>query len=245
MIKAKRFWKAVEVAPQRNAHEWGVTLDGRPLKTPQKDLLHLPNRALAEAVAEEWRALPEGEEINPALLPITRMANLVCDKLPGARSDIIEMLADYTMTDLLCYRAAAPEALVEAQRAAWDGYLERFAQKSGAPLRVNIGIMPIAQPAGARDYAARRMEALSDFELAAFHELVTILGSMVLALAILDDECPADAAFEHANLDEIHQEEQWGADSQAKDARAARYRAFKTADLCRELGRKGNESALF
>lgn len=209
----KRFWTAAEVAP--SGAGWTVTLDGRAVKTPAKTLLEVPTEALAKEIAAEWQA--QEERVNPATMPFTRMSNSAQDKVAPQRMAVAEMLAAYGDSDLLCYRADAPESLVAAQRAGWDPLLDWAEQMFGARLETRTGVMHAPQAPAALDRLAREVHALPPFPLAAFHDLVSLSGSLVLALATIHGARSPDEAWQLSRVDETWQEEQWGRDEEAAE----------------------------
>ena len=222
----KRFWKEAQVLPAVGG--FAVHLDGRPVKTPAKAALILPNRAMAEAVAAEWNA--QDGVLDPETMPCTRAANSALDKLSVQRAEVAAMLAAYGGSDLLCYRATRPQPLIERQAAAWTPLLDWAAAEFGAPLVVTPGVMPTAQPEDSLARLAAQVDALDPFRLAAFHDLVAISGSLVLALAVIRGRIGAEEAWAIARLDETWQIEQWGEDEAEAKAEAYRRAAFLQAD---------------
>lgn len=222
---AKRFWREVQVAPVEGGFE--IRLDDRPVRTPAKAPLSLPTAALAKAVAAEWAA--QEDEVRPATMPVTRMANSAIDKVRPQRAAIVEMLAGYGETDLLCYRAEAPDALVARQQAAWDPLLDWLAETYGARLRVTGGILPVAQDSAAIAQLSGEIDRFGPFELAAFHDLVTLPGSLVLGFAAAAGHAAPEALWETARLDEAWQTEQWGEDDEAEEANRLKRDAFLQA----------------
>lgn len=222
--KAKRFWK--EATPEAVEGGFSVRLDGRPVKTPAKRALFVPTHALAEAIAQEWDA--QSEEINPESMPLTRLANSALDKVAPQFAEVAAHLAEYGGSDLLCYRADQPEGLVARQKEAWDPLLDWINAHQGIRLDVQDGIMPVAQPAESTEKLSRITQSLETFELTAFHELVTLPGSWVLGFAVLSDHLSATEAWDIATIDEVWQEEQWGADEEAQEVRAIKRAAFLT-----------------
>lgn len=230
---AKRFWKTATV----EAVEGGFTvrLDGRAVKTPAKAPLILPTLAMAQAVAAEWDA-QEGA-IRPETMPVARAAHSAIDKIGPQRADVQALIVAYGGSDLLCYRAEAPEALVAREAAAWDPLIDWAAAEFGAPLVVTKGVQPVAQPAASLARLEARVDALSDFELAAFHDLVAISGSLIVGLAVLHGRLDAEAAWTTSRIDEDWQVELWGQDEEAAETTARRRLAFLEAHrfwaLCR------------
>jgi chaperone required for assembly of F1-ATPase len=218
----RRFWTEVAVVPEGEG--WTVTLDGRPVRTPQKAHLRVPTRAFAEEVAREW-AEQEGE-LNPAAMPATRLANAAIDKVAASRAEVVAMLAEFGATDLLCYRAEGPSTLVARQGAGWDPLLLWCAQALGAELRLGRGVMPVAQAEGDLRRLREPLEAMDAFELAAFHDLVSLSGSLVLALAVAMGRLSPEEAWTLSRIDEEFQIEEWGADEEAAEAAARRRAAF-------------------
>lgn len=223
--KAKRFWKQATVEQAETA--FTVRLDGRPVKTPSKTLLTVPTRALAEAIAAEWDA--QTGEVKPDTMPFTRSANSAIDKVTPQFDAVVDMLAAYGGTDLLCYRATGPEALIERQAKAWDPLLDWSATTFGAPLKATAGVMHIAQDPRSLAALHAPVAAMSPFQLAAFHDLVAISGSLVLALAVTRGRLSAAEAWALSRIDEAWQIEQWGDDEEAAELAARREADFLQA----------------
>ncbi len=221
----KRFWTSATVEPEGAG--FAVRLDGRAVRTPAKAPLILPTRAMAEDVAAEWAA--QGDRIDPETMPATRAANSAIDKLSVQQAEVAAMLAEYGGNDLLCHRAAEPPALVARQAAAWDPLLLWAAEALDAPLAVTTGVMPAAQPAASLARLAAEVAGLDPFRLAAFHDLVTLSGSLVLALAVIRGRIGPEEAWALSRIDEDWQAELWGEDAEAAAAGARRRAAFLQA----------------
>ncbi len=218
----KRFYADVAIGPDR-----GILLDGRPVRTPARALLTLPTPALAEAVAGEWRA--QGERIDPKAMPFTGLANAAIDRVAPDPAAFAAPLAAYAETDLLCYRAEEPPALVAAEATAWDPLLDGARRRYDVHFEVASGIVHRPQPRATVARLAEALAARDAFALAAMNPLVTIGGSLVAALAVAERAIDADAAFAATHRDELWQAEQWGEDWMAADMRAARQRDFVAA----------------
>lgn len=218
----KRFWKDVATVAVEGGHD--VHLDGRPVRTPGRAALTLPTPALAEAVAEEWRAV--GDTLDPRAVPMTGLANAAIDRVAADPAAFAAGLAKYGESDLFCYRADHPLELQLRQQAAWDPLLGWAAQRYGAPLETATGIIHKAQPEASVAALAHAVAARSPFELAALSPLVTVTGSLVAALALLEGAAGADDIWSAVNLDEDWQVEHWGEDELARDARATRRADF-------------------
>ncbi|WP_185985159.1 ATP12 family chaperone protein [Aureimonas mangrovi] len=224
----KRFYKTVSVQPEGEAH--AVLLDGRPLKTPGRRSLTLPSAAAAEAVAEEWRG--QGERIDPATMPVTRLANTIVDAIADDPSAVREDLKRYAETDLLFYRADGPERLVERQSREWDPVLRWAEERVGALFLTGAGVMHIAQPPESVAAVAALLEArTSGFEIAALHQMTTLTGSLILSLAVIEARLDDVEAWRLAHLDEDWNIEQWGEDAEASARRAARFADMRAAAL--------------
>lgn len=221
----RRSWTEAAVAEEQGG--FAVRLDGRPVRTPAKAALTLPTRALAEAVAAEWAA--QLEVVVPATMPITRIANSAIDKVTPQRAEIVAHLAAYGETDLLCHRAEAPDELVRRQQEAWDPWLDWLAARHGARLAAVPGVIPVAQDAGALAALAAEIGRFTVYELAAFHDLVALPGSVVLALAVAAGVADPATVWEQSRVDELWQIEQWGADDEAERVNFLKRRAFLDA----------------
>jgi chaperone required for assembly of F1-ATPase len=208
----RRFWR--EASAEASNAGFAVVLDARPLRTPAGAPLHLPTEALAEAVAGEWNALEN--EIVPARLPLTRLANTAIDRVARNHAAVVATVSDYGGADLICYRAASPEALVLRQAAAWDPWLQWAAQELHAPLFAVTGLMHHPQPDASLAAVTAAVAACDPFALTALYELVTLSGSVVLGLAVTRGALAADVAWDLSRIDETWQAEQWGTDSEAE-----------------------------
>lgn len=224
----KRFYKEVSVAPDK-----GVLLDGRPVRTPMRATLTLPNAALAEAVAGEWRA--QGEEIDPRSMPLTGLANAAIDHVAADAAGFADNLAAYAESDLLCYRADDQPDLAKRQDAVWNPILDWARGRYDVSFTLVAGIMHQPQPP---ETIARLKEAVfarDAFALAALSPTVTISGSLIIALAIAEGALEPMAGFDAAHLDELWQAELWGEDALAVQAREARRHDFMVGVRMLEL----------
>lgn len=223
----RRFYRNATVAGGEGGHQ--VLLDGRPLRTPAKRRLVAPSAGLAEAIAAEWQA--QEERIEPARMPLTRMASTVLDQMPGRRGPAIEELAEYAGTDLLCYRAAEPLELVRRQRQAWQPLLDWVAGAHGARLTVTTGLLPVAQPEPMVGRLRALLEELDDWPLVGVHAATTALGSLVLALALRAGQIDATSAIEASLLDELFEIERWGQDVEIERRHQALRREVGAAEI--------------
>ena len=206
----KRFYKETAVDLGDGGHR--ILLDGRPMRTPAKAVLVVPTRALAEAIAAEWGAVPDKADINVSHLPLTRLAATGLDRVTSQRARVIEDTAKYAGSDMLCYRASEPETLVKRQQAIWQPLLDWADERYGARLVIVEGLAFVEQPA---DAVARLHEAVathSDLGLSALYNLTHISGSLIVALAVAEGHLAAGDAFAAAQLDELYQVERWGSD---------------------------------
>lgn len=220
--KQKRFWTEATAAPEGTG--FTVLLDGRKVKTPAKAALILPTHAMAEAVAAEWEA--QVEHVDPNSMPCTRSANAAIDKVAIQHGDVADMLAEYGDSDLLCYRAESPVELAQRQAEAWDPALNWAAETLGARLACRSGILHAGQDPEALAILRDKTHALTAFELAAFHDLVAMSGSLVLGFAAALNWRPAEEIWTLSRLDENWQEEQWGIDEEAAETAARKKGEF-------------------
>ncbi|HET8613465.1 MAG TPA: ATP12 family protein [Sphingomonas sp.] len=218
---ARRFWKEVTI------EDGGIRLDGKPLRTPARARLALPNDDLARAAAEEWRAV-EGA-IDPAALPLTGLANAAIDRIAPDAPAFAEGIARYAATDLLCYRADHPAGLVARQGEAWDPPLDWARARYDVDFIVTAGITPVDQPRETVRRLGAAAAARDAFHLAGLAPLVTLSGSLVLGLAVAEGALTEADAWAAAELDDLWQAEQWGEDALAARAREDKRRAFRAA----------------
>lgn len=208
----KRFYNQAAVEAVGEAFE--VQLDGRPVRTPGRQRLALPTRALAEASAAEWDG--QGEELDMGAMPMTALSYAAVDRVGVDPERFASEAARFAETDLLCYRAPEPPALVERQAAAWDPVLAWLDRRHGAKLVLAEGVMPVSQPPKAIAAVRAAVDALDPYQLTALHSAAGIAGSAGIALALLDGEMDARRAADIADVDEVFQMETWGEDAEIR-----------------------------
>jgi chaperone required for assembly of F1-ATPase len=208
----KRFYREVGLEAAAGGHR--LLLDGRPVHSPARRPLVMPDAALAEAVAAEWRA--QGETIERAGMGLTRLVSTALDRMPALRAAAIEELLGYALTDLLCYRAAEPVELAERQQRCWQPWLDWLAEVHGAPLVVTTAMLPVTQPQAALARLRTAVEGLDDWRLVGLHGATVALGSVVLGLALLEGEIDAEEALAASLVDELFEIERWGRERDAE-----------------------------
>ena len=221
----KRFYETATLSA--SAGGYAVLLDGKPVNTPARRHLVVPAEALAKAVAAEWNA--QGGEIDPASMALTGLANAAIDRVAPDPADFAAGLARYADNDQLCYRAAGPADLAARQSREWDPLLAWGRRRYDIDFVLASGVIHVPQPPLAVTRLSAAVAALDPFRLAALSPLVTIGGSLVIALALLDGEIAPEAAFDIAHLDELWQAEKWGDDAEAITARESRRADFAAA----------------
>jgi chaperone required for assembly of F1-ATPase len=193
----------------------GVMLDARRLKTARGNAFAAPTRTLAEAMAAEWAA--QGEFIAPSSMPLTQLAFVAIDHTPGRRDEVVQYIAKFGETDLVCHRAASPPALVARQSTMWDPIVVWAAHDLGVVLPVVIGVVAAAVPAESTETLAAHAASLDDFQLTALAQATGLAGSVLIAFALLRQRIDAETAFALAALDDLWSQEQWGQDAEAQD----------------------------
>ena len=213
----KRFWKEVEVVEGGAGH--AILLDGRPVQTPGRFALALPDTALADAVADEWRAV--AGEIDPRAMPLTGLANVAIERIaPDPRPFVANDVA-YAEADLLCYRAEAPATLIARQETAWDPMLDWARGRYDIHFAVVHGISHRRQPPTTIARLGEAVAACDAFALAALTPIVTVTGSLVAALALREAAFDAQTIWHACRVDPDWQAEHWGEDALAADAARA------------------------
>ncbi len=209
MIAAKkRFYKSVLLADDYLS----IQLDGQFLRSPAGSLLRLPTMSLASVIADEWRA--QGDDIDPATLPLFSLAVTVVDRVIPQRDAIIAELSAYGGNDLLCYRDDHDD-LARRQQDQWQPWLDDLAENRDITLQIVAGIMPICQPDSAK--FPPLISAYDDWRLGMLHRATTLSGSLVLGLGFVDMVIDDERMFKLAFLEELWQNEKWGTDFEAAD----------------------------
>ena len=223
-LPRRRFFQTVSVAP--DAQGFRICLDGKPVRTPARRTLTAPTPKLAEALAKEWQA--QQEFIDPAQMPLTRLANAIIDRVAASPGPVADDIKKYLGSDLLYYRAGAPERLRERQAQHWDPILAWARDEFGAEFKTGEGIVHIAQPEAPIEAAASAIPE-DPWRLGALHAATTLSGSALIALTLLRGRLSAGAAWQAAHVDEDWNMELWGRDEIALSQRAFRFAEFQAA----------------
>jgi chaperone required for assembly of F1-ATPase len=220
----KRFYRQATTAAIAGAH--AVQLDGKLVRTPAGRVLAAPTAALAQAIAAEWEA--QRETIDPATMPLTRLANAIIDGVSARPGPVAAEVEKYLASDLVCYRAASPRGLVERQARHWDPILQWARQALGAAFAQGEGVVHVTQPAAALA-AARAAVPPDPWRLGAAHAVTTLTGSALIALTLSAGRLTVEEAWAAAHVDEDWNMEQWGRDELALARRAFRYAEMQAA----------------
>jgi chaperone required for assembly of F1-ATPase len=221
----KRFWERVEVASETAG--WGVLLDGKPLRTPGRSALAVPSQALAAAIADEWASVDD--TVDPRSMPLTGLANGAIDRVAPDAVTFARGLAAYGESDLTCYRAEGPRELAKRQAQSWDELLAWARRRYDVDFATTQGVSHVNQPEATIQRLGHAVAALDPFRLAGLSPLVTIGGSLVAGLAVLEGAIGAEQAWQAVTIDERWQLEKWGSDGEAELALDNRRREFLAA----------------
>lgn len=214
----KRFYKEVAVSQYgAERDEYSILLDGRPVRTPMRRLLHVPNAGLADRIAAEWRE--QGEDIALDAMLFTRLAATAVDRIADQRPDYVAEIAGFAETDLVCYRSPSPVELAERQARLWQPLVDWAGTNLSAQLCVTEGILPVEQDAACLDCLRAAVDAHDDHALAALGLATVASGSLVLALALSHGAIDPGGAIEASQLDEAYQAELWGEEAEAMKRR--------------------------
>jgi chaperone required for assembly of F1-ATPase len=215
----KRFYKQAEADAGSR-----ILLDGRPVKTPGRIDLALPSKALAEAIAAEWNA--QVDTIDPRAMPLTGLANAAIDRIAPDREAFARGLAAYGESDLVCYRAETPSGLAVRQSEHWDPVLAWARRRYDVDFEIAAGVIHKTQPTHTIARLAHAVAIRDHFQLAGLSPLVTVSGSLLIALALAEEAIDPETAWAAATVDEHWQAEKWGEDAEAARALAARRADF-------------------
>jgi len=228
----RRFYETVTIAAgefdQGEQAVHAVCLDGKSIRTPGRRVLAAPVAELARALADEWAA--QREYIEPAKMPLTRLANTIIDGVGAAQDQVAAEIRKYLASDLVFYRAESPAPLCARQAQHWDPLLTWARQALGADLKLGFGVVHVAQPAPALDAAGAALPR-DPWRLGAMHLATTLTGSSLIALALMYGAVTPEAAWQAAHVDEDWNMDQWGREEIALKRRAFRFAEFQAAAL--------------
>ena len=211
----KKFYSRVHAATENGSDGYHIFLDGKAVKTPAKAALTLPSAALAEAVASEWRA--QDDVIDPSTMPLTQLSSTAIDLVTTKYSDVIDQVAAYAATDLVCYPAHDPEDLAAKHEKHWAPLRDYAQQRYDITFVLSGGLLPVEQDKKTLDALRAAVEAYDIWPMTALQALTAATGSLIIALAVVEDHVDADAAYQAAFVDDLYQMELWGHDSETAD----------------------------
>jgi chaperone required for assembly of F1-ATPase len=222
----QRFYKSASFAEQASGG-FAVLLDGCPVQTPGGQPLKVPARDLAKAIASEWES--QGESIDPASLPLTRLANSAIDGVAGREGEVAGDILKYAAADLVCYRAAYPAGLAEAQAKLWNPVLAWIKERYDAPFLTGVGIAHVTQPPSSLAALRTALGSFGAFKLTALHAMTPVTGSALIALTYAGGGLDVSGAWAAALADENWQVSQWGEDFEAAQRQKNRFAEFESA----------------
>ena len=225
-LRRRRFYDKASAAP--TADGYAVRLDGKDVRTPAGRILAAPTLALAQAIAAEWDA--QRDTIDPAAMPLTRLANTIIDGVSDRPGPVAAEIEKYLASDLVCYRASFPQGLAERQARHWNPVIDWAGDTLGARFSLGEGVVHVAQPDAALA-AAREAIPTDPWRLGAVHSVTTLTGSALIALAMLRGVLTPAEAWQAAHVDEDWNMEQWGRDELAMQRRAFRHAEFQAAAM--------------
>ncbi|MGJ8529307.1 ATP12 family chaperone protein [Maritalea sp.] len=227
----KRFYKQVSVGELDGAY--AILLDGRPIKTPGKVAVSVPNEELAKLIVVEWEA--QEKEIDPATMPLTRLVNTIVEKGDEALEDVKAEIVKFAGNDLLAYRADTPADLVALQSKHWGDAMDVFAKRYDVSFNVIIGVMHQDQPPEVQARTAEIIASYDKFKAFCTMSVTSITGSAILAIGMTEGLFTPEQVLTTAYVDEDYQAKQWGEDGEAIRMRAFKRQDFDAANTVLEL----------
>ncbi|MCB8875502.1 ATP12 family chaperone protein [Acidisoma silvae] len=232
----KRFWTETSITAEPGG--FTLLLDGKPMRLPGGETLLIDQPALAEAIAAEWQATAPGQDVQPKNMPLTQLAATALLRIAANPTDTATAIAAYGQSDLLCYRVADPAPLAQRQQAEWQPWLDWAVQRHDALLATTTSVGFVAQSPQSLAALALAVSRHDAHGLAVLGVIVPIFGSLILGLAVTEGVLDAEEAYRLSVLDDLFQEERWGADAEAAAYRAAAQRDAMAAGRYLDLTRR-------
>jgi chaperone required for assembly of F1-ATPase len=224
----KRFYKNAEYSANDDG-QFAIALDDRPIKTPVKHPLTCKSEALAQAVCAEWNA--QEDKILPDTMPVTQYCYTALDYVPQNRDEIIKTILNFLDTDLVCYRAETPAALVQQQEDAWDPFLAWFESTFSSPLQTTTGLSALKHDGAAHKAVHTHVHNLTIEQLAIAQALTAACGSLIMALCFVKGDASKDEIFRASFVEELYQGAIYDEDRYGIDPIQDKQRARLNADL--------------
>ena len=221
----KRFYKTVSINEADGNFQ--IQLDGHIVKTQLGNAQFLPTRALAEAMAKEWRS--QSDEIDKALFRFRDLADFALDMIAPDRAATIAKLLNFIETDTLCYRAEPDEPFYHRQQEVWNPLIAKVEASENVTIERTSGITHKPQSPDTLDALKARLEKMDDFALAALLTMTSLAASLIIGFLTNEKGANAEALWTAANLEEDWQIAQWGQDWEAEEVRKKRTAEFMNA----------------
>lgn len=209
----KRFYTLVST--QETPAGFRILLDGRAVKTASKQDLLIGTQSLADGVMAEWSA--QEIHITPNLMPLTQILNTKIDRISKERAAITAYVMKYLDTDLLCYRACDPPALVACQDQLWQPWLEWFEACFGVALCTTTQLSALPRNQAAYDAVLKQIQAMDDDRFTVLQLVASLSGSLVLALAFLAGKADVEDVMRAAFLEEHFKDQVYNAEKYGQD----------------------------
>ncbi|KAF8522088.1 ATP12-domain-containing protein [Hysterangium stoloniferum] len=209
-VTARRFWKTVGI--EERPDSFLVTLDKRPLKTPEGAVLAIPRskRLLATLIAHEW----ENQEtlIKPYALPMTSLASRAIDSFQKQSTRVAtrEALLDYFDTDTICFFTDHPPTLVSLQQRHWLPLLLWAEEEFKIEIRRFDSLMVTPQSTEAKEAIRNALDGMDAWKLAAMERAAYAAKSIIIALALIRGKVSVEEAAQAAHVEVTSQIQKWG-----------------------------------
>jgi len=224
----KRFYKTVTYHCNQNGL-YEIHLDGKPVKTSQKNDLLVPNDKLASLLMQEWAA--QGEEIKATEMPFTQICSTCADTKAELRGDVARQALGYIDTDLICYRTDEPKDIAEKQRVCWDVFTDLYKKRYGLDINTTLSLISIKQNNDVHAFFAQEIEALDDLRFTVLQIVTAFTGSVMLALLFVKGDVSAGQIFEAAFVEEFHKDELYKAAQYGRDPHIEKKQISTRRDL--------------
>ena len=215
----KRFFHDVSVRKETDG--FSVLTDDRPmnfLKTSRKMIL--PTKALAETVADEWRALPD--EFKAKDLPVTCfLSGVAAWDETDERNVRQKMMAVLPCDAALCV-APDPPRLDQAMADAFQPVVDAVNRAAGTDFVLTRSVSGAEPSERSRRAFEDHLAGQTRLGLACLSKLTAVFGSLLLAFAVEKRLLTAAKAFDVSITEELYQNGFWPADAEAQSARDAK-----------------------
>ncbi len=128
---------------------------------------------------------------------------------------VIEGIASFLNTDLMCYRAEKNSELEKIQKKIWDPLINFVESKYAFTFYTTSGVIPINQESSNREKLIKILSKLDRHQLTTFYYITNFSNSNIITLNFLANNINSKNTWKAMSIEEEYNLKKWGKDKEA------------------------------